>query len=1106
MKTPSDALPGPASRTGGVAPPPPERPLRAASTSSMPFEQLPALLNPQLVFHGSRAQGITLASPSWLAFTGLTAQEAQGWSFAQSIHPEDLAKFLHLPPPAPAAPAADSAARSAPSPASHSSQSSSKAASSSDITLLGRERSPRLGVRDASPPAPSSKWLGHEIAGIPAFSPSPKTAAAIQAKLMSERDVAATKAEFKQLSSSFSPSRFWSAVGAPDITSALKDKPRSSSSAVALDIPESRLQLTEIPESGPPTNPLRPRTLERTISELSLAARLPLPPSPSVDRESYLLPIGEGSERQELPALLKSSALSLNELIETQVLKVASDSTGRIVYVAEVRLRSHSGQYLWHSIRCSPPDVIDGDGPWIGTCTDINEHKTLEKELIRAMESKSRFLSNMSHEIRTPLIGITGMVHFLLDTTLTEEQMDFCDTIMTSSRGLLLVINDILDLSKVEAGMMTLTMGWFHIRSVVEDVNEILSPLARDKRLELNYIIDEDVPAMVKGDRLRIRQVLLNVIGNALKFTTTGEVFSHCKVHRGGEATSANANEVVISYEVIDTGRGFSEEQAKLMFKPFSQIDFDGGSPAAYSGSGLGLVISRQLVELHGGSMHAFSTPEKGSTFDFTAKFLLPSDDDFPNPSVLEEEYRLHEQTAFPSLSSQTSGKPRRLLESDPNGPLIASMLSQSPAGSHSVRQAWDSPGPGSSASSVPSLPSSNTIRSELSSASSILPAVTPLVQQAIAANMPDITLALPGPAGKDQTPGTLIAAASPAAITLPFVSGKLLLQSTALLHPPMYSIMVVCPYSYAREAIVQHIERTLSKGIPHQITAQASLAESQKMIGREDPVLFTHIVLNLNETREVVEMMDHISRSLTLPSTCVVIICDPTQRAEIMNEASAHDFEALSKTNRMQFIYKPVKPSRFSAIFDPAKERELSSDRNRSTAQRVAENQKQVFIDMEKLVGHRGYRVLLVEDNPVNQKVILKFLSKVGLAVDTAVDGVEGMEKVVSKEPGYYSVVLSYQVPAWGGIQCDLHMPRKDGYQTCREIRQWETANQHPRMPIIALSANVMADVVEKCVEAGFSNYVTKPVDFGELSRSITEMLAPSSSSAEPPSSAAAT
>ncbi|KAK3080254.1 hypothetical protein LTS18_002738, partial [Coniosporium uncinatum] len=320
-----------------------------------------------------------------------------------------------------------------------------------------------------------------------------------------------------------------------------------------------------------------------------------------------------------IPATQQLPQSKLSRLASTGILKVSRDSDGRPSYSTEVRLRAKDGNYRWHLVRVLSSQTVihdeDDEETWYGTCTDINDHKLLEQTLKETMDAKSRFLSNMSHEIRTPLNGITGMVNFLIDSNLTAEQMEHVNIIRNSTEGLRDLINDILDLSKVEAGMITLSMDWMHIRSLIEEVNDLTSAMAIDKGLELNYIVDSEVPPMVKGDRFRIRQVLLNVIGNAIKFTQKGEVFVRCRPTVNRELL-VKKNDSLILFEVIDTGSGFTEKEAEFLFKRFSQID--GSSTRQHGGTGLGLAISMQLVELHGGKMKASSVPGKGSTFTFS--------------------------------------------------------------------------------------------------------------------------------------------------------------------------------------------------------------------------------------------------------------------------------------------------------------------------------------------------------------------------------------------------------------------------------------------------------------------------------------------------------
>ncbi|TAQ86238.1 hypothetical protein B7494_g5452 [Chlorociboria aeruginascens] len=790
-------------------------------------------------------------------------------------------------------------------------------------------------------------------------------------------------------------------------------------------------------------------------------------------------------------SVYEMATADLSELARNGVIKVSTDSNGRVSYTTEMRLRTKSGEYRWHLVRCVEVDNINlgsGDGSWFGACTDINDHKLLETKLKEAMESKGKFLSNMSHEIRTPLIGISGMVSFLQDTVLNDEQIDYTNTIQSSASSLLNIINDILDLSKVDAGMMKLSYEWFHTRSLVEEVNEMVSTMAITKRLELNYVVDIDVPEMVKGDKFRIRQVLLNVIGNAIKFTTVGEVFSRCKVYSGNSARVGD-NEVMLEYSIVDTGRGFTEEEADLIFKPFSQID--GSSTRQHGGSGLGLVISRQLVELHGGRMEGSAIPGKGSTFTFTVKFGLPTVEDCPEPPLTP--MSTGPSTRSSIRSSTSTDISARAMKQAGGNPILANKFMQSPQ--------IDSPRTGSSIESASSDTSLHSNRSHITQRPSGSPMAQNLAHfgeaaRASALDMSRMKLALPDRHSSSPEPilthGELI---SPTTNSTKFHQrqsnidpgdalsrqGSGSLSDLKHFRPPMYSILLICPQTHSREATTKHIENTLPKDFPHQIIPLSSVEEAQQLISGDDPVIFTHIVLNLGTAEDIVALIDQIIMSISLPQTSIVVLSDPVQRQEVIKMATAYNYDQLAKDNRVTFVYKPVKPSRFAVIFDPDKERDLSTDRNRSSAQQQVANQKQNYLDVGKRLGNKGLKVLLVEDNLVNQKVLLKFLSKVGIAVELALDGVECTEKVFSQPHSFYSLIL-----------CDLHMPRKDGYQTCREIREWEQKESYPRMPIIALSANVMADVLDKCVKAGFNSYVTKPVDFKALSTAMSNFLDP--------------
>jgi PAS domain S-box-containing protein len=292
-------------------------------------------------------------------------------------------------------------------------------------------------------------------------------------------------------------------------------------------------------------------------------------------------------------------------------------SGGRNSLLFENRYRCKDGSYRWMSWNATP---VEEEGLIYCTVRDVTEQKRVAAELKKAREAadaanraKSDFLANMSHEIRTPMNAVIGMTELLQDTPLSSDQREYVETLADAAESLLGLINDVLDFSKIEAGMLELSVVEFDLREALENTLRTLGLRAHQKGLELVCRVAPDVPEALVGDAPRLRQIVLNLVGNAIKFTEQGEVLLEV------EKESTEDEEVALRFVITDTGIGIPRDKQNVIFEAFAQAD--GSTTREYGGTGLGLAIAARLVRMMGGTVFLESEPGKGSRFVFSARF-----------------------------------------------------------------------------------------------------------------------------------------------------------------------------------------------------------------------------------------------------------------------------------------------------------------------------------------------------------------------------------------------------------------------------------------------------------------------------------------------------
>ena len=721
------------------------------------------------------------------------------------------------------------------------------------------------------------------------------------------------------------------------------------------------LDLAEIKSLLAPKNPLvRQESAAFSASESKSTS------TADTDKTAKQYPSSPSSEtsRVEAPNDL------LRSLVNDGVVKCTKDGQGNITVTTEMRLKSRTGEYRWHLVQGSLIESVNfgqGEAQWFIACADITDQKHIEAQLKQAndalekeMSRKMEYLSSMSHEIRTPLNGILGNLQFLTNSGLDEHQQDWVFGAQKAAQGMHTLINDILDVSKAEAKMLKLSRQWFNVRSIMEEVMETLMSKATEKHLELCYEVTQKVPPSVNGDSGRIKQILLNLVGNAIKFTRHGEIWVKCDIQADNPQDLAQElapNETFLLFTVKDTGSGFTEDDAKLLFKPYSQID--NNDTRNIGGTGLGLILCRTMVELHGGKIWAESVPGKGSTFTFYARFFIRGDtaadprgsesstDSVPPvsplPAITEKGHLSHQGV------TESPGTIPRYFGSDQSSPAVQSSGSSALSGA-----------------SLASISIHRSLRSSASTVESVLDA-----SSSMKLTLPSSLIASVSESSEGSTPKPSVGPSEATAKT-PEIKDIPPAEAETF-RPPMFSILIVCPQENTRRTTQDHVQRILPKSIPAQVTAEGDIETSLKLIGGDDPVTFTHIILQLGSATDVLTFMGQILNSISHPHTCIVVVTDQAQQLAISSGAPEFDHDQLSADNRLRFILKPAKPHKFAKIFDPTQENAQSTDdHTRAELREKQLLQRTSYAMFKHVLGNKGIRALAVEDNNLNMEVYI--------------------------------------------------------------------------------------------------------------------------------------
>ncbi len=680
------------------------------------------------------------------------------------------------------------------------------------------------------------------------------------------------------------------------------------------------------------------------------------------------------------------------------------------------------------------------------------ELEAARDEALSMSKAKSEFLARMSHEIRTPMNGVLGMTELLQNTALDDKQRRFARTIYSSAESLLHIINDILDISKIEAGKLELDVAPFNLRHMVEECLELLADSAHRKDLELIGAIDADTHTFVEGDALRLRQILINLLSNAVKFTEHGEIIVRVEEQDGDDEHAQ------YRFEVRDTGVGIGAENAEKIFDPFTQED--GSTTRRYGGTGLGLSICKQLIELMDGEIGVETNGSQGCTFWFTVSLARDSETSeqlqfemLAGKSVLIVD---DNATNRETLQHQLESWDMRI-EAASSGPEALGLL-----GSHARDdRSFDAVLLDMNMPEMDGIQLASAIRQ-----TEILDAVPLLMLSSVSAI----------DAGDDRDTADI-----DAWLTKPVRQARLFDALSSHLARPRRprkdidrseTMQPLVGSAATNDNASSDLRILMAEDNPvNQMVAQGMLDE------------LGHTTTVAGNGREAFELFKEHEFDLVLMD-CQMPVLDGFKATQLIRQwESQEDREATMIIAVTANALGGDRERCLAAGMDDYVSKPFTIE-NLGAA--IASVMKGAGSDTTALHDDTRTQILIVDDNSINQQVTNAMVEELGFATQVAENGEEALRAMDSRS---FDLVLM-----------DCHMPVLNGYDATREIRRREEESATAkRTPVIAITADLMQSNRHRCLSAGMDDYVTKPFTEQQLRAVLDRWLSDSDDSDAP-------